>query len=239
MTPAQMRVLFRERYNLSSNVNDDKEDDEMYLYLNSAVNDKIIRTINTGDWFYIEKELRTLITKSGEIIPVSDTEANPIDEISNGKHYSIPSDFMFFIKAFYELNITEGNPPEVNTYWHSAERISIEESYHFIETRNNKPYIRQAKVIFDSYIDTDTDPDDFFTTYIILVDPDDYDNLVNSKLQYIKKPATIASGVNCDLPDHVHEEIVEMAVNLAIEGSENMERFQTHTAIVNPQTRQQ
>lgn len=53
-------------------------------------------------------------------------------------------------------------------------------------------------------------------------------------MRYIRKPAVIsASGaVNCDLPEHIHSEVVEMTVNKLIENIESP-RYQTHTVELN------
>ena len=94
MTAAEMLVYFRERYNLSSNVNFGKQDDELYLYLNAAVS-RFIKTRVTGnnarqtgfqgDQKRID-DLRTLVTKASVTLTA---EA----EISNGSNFPMPVDY--------------------------------------------------------------------------------------------------------------------------------------------------
>jgi hypothetical protein len=212
MTSNEMIQFFVERYNLSSNSNDDKEDDEIYLLLNAAVN-RVIKNRFTGnnDRFVPfdgdqkrSDDLRTLIKKSGELTP----SVASISEIPNGKKYTIPTDFMFFIKAFCKI----GNN------WVSCEYVSLKDSYVWIQSQYNLPIIRQGKIIYDDA-----------TNFTILVDSDNYATLTNAIIQYLKKPNVISALVNCDLPDHLHEEIVEVAVGLAIEEIENPQRYQTHS----------
>lgn len=211
MTSAEMLTLYRERYNLSSNTNDDKLDDELYLLLNIAVNRFIkqrftgnnVRSIPfEGDQKRMD-DLRTLIKKSGEIA----VDVASIDEIPNGKQYLIPSDFLFLIKGYYKI----GNN------WCSFEAISNDDSYTFIQSVHNTPFIREAKMIYENE-----------TSYTILVNPDEFSILGVTKLQYLKIPDVIAAGTPCNLPDHTHEEIVEIAISLAIEQVEATERFQLH-----------
>ncbi len=211
MTEQEMIELFGERYNLSSNSNDDKLDDEVYLYLNAA-QDRFINQRFTGNpsglpFQLTQKridDLRTLITESGDLSAAT----NPSPTIPNGKRYTTPANLRFFIKAYPSIN---GNPV-------SAEMITLEESYKWIQTPNNNPIVREAKVLYENA-----------TTFTVIVDPTDLANLGTVKVQYIKIPTTIASGTNSELPNHTHREIVEIAVGLAIEGIENIDRYQTHS----------
>lgn len=54
-------------------------------------------------------------------------------------------------------------------------------------------------------------------------------------LAYLRKPATVkvtATAVNCDLPEHTHDEIVKMAANMVLESIEQP-RYQTHSNELN------
>jgi len=50
------------------------------------------------------------------------------------------------------------------------------------------------------------------------------------QIKYIRKPAEISKrfGVGCELPEHTHHEIVEMAVKSILEGFESP-RYQTQS----------
>ena len=60
--------------------------------------------------------------------------------------------------------------------------------------------------------------------------PDKRSIVVYSNLTYLKKPAVVnvnsQPNINCDLPDHTHDEIVQMAIAKLLEKSENP-RYQT------------
>lgn len=57
--------------------------------------------------------------------------------------------------------------------------------------------------------------------------------LSNYYLTYLREPATVDvdTPTNCDLPDHTHDEIVELTVNMMLENIEQP-RMQTHGAVV-------
>lgn len=209
MTEQEMITLFHERYNLSSNANDYKQDDEIYLLLNAATN-RIVKQRFTGNnsrqvAFEGDQkrmdDLRTLIKKTGEL-----TSAGVSDEVPNGKQYAVPSDYMFLIKGYCKIN----------TNWISCETLENKEAYLWIQSSSNRPIIREAKIIYEDA-----------SNLTILVDPDNYANLTVAKFQYIKVPTPISVGVDCELPNHMHEEVVEEAVSLALDPIENEGRFKT------------
>lgn len=203
MTAAEMLLYFRERYNLSSNVNWGKQDDELYLYLNAAVSKFINNRVsgnnilNSAVGFNMKSidEIRTLITTSNIIAP-----SGSATEISNSIFYQLPSDYLYGLQV-YILDSTSST-------WRPCEFISYIESRKYINHSKNNPIIDIPKVIINDDV------------YIVVIHDSD-DTITNGKITYIKKPAVIASGVDCDLPEQVHHEIVEIAVTLAIEGTES------------------
>ena len=54
--------------------------------------------------------------------------------------------------------------------------------------------------------------------------------------RYIKKPieVSLVGGVSCELADHTHQEIVDMAVSMALEDMES-QRYQSHLSELNKQ----
>ncbi len=52
---------------------------------------------------------------------------------------------------------------------------------------------------------------------------DDSSSVTSYYLRYYKKPAevSLANNINCDLSEHLHREIIDLAVNLAIENIES------------------
>lgn len=213
MTQAEMLIYFKERYNLSKFANQGKLNSELYLYLNAAVN-IFVKTRFTGNnprQIAFEQDikrrddLRTLIKKSSAL----SSSATSV-EVPNGKQYTFPNDFLFFVKGYCNIKIGETDR------WFSCIDIPTLESYRFISTPINKPVIIEPKIFYESA-----------TTFTVLVDSDDIANLDTAIVQYIKKPNVISDSVACDLPEHTHEEIVELAVLLATEGINNLERYQT------------
>ena len=53
-------------------------------------------------------------------------------------------------------------------------------------------------------------------------------------IRYIKQPIEVnySTGTDCDLPEHVHDEVVKLAANMILENIESP-RYQTHTIEVN------
>jgi hypothetical protein len=139
MTSTEMLTLYRERYNISSNSNDDKLDDELYLLLNIGVN-RFIKQRFTGNNFRgvpfeqdqkRKDDLRTLIKTSSDIT----ANVGGIPEIPNGKKYNIPADFLFLIKGYYKIT----------NDWFSSKPITHDESYKFIQTIYNKLLLEKVK----------------------------------------------------------------------------------------------
>lgn len=213
MTSAEMLILLRERYNLSSNSNAGKQDDELYLLLNTAIDIFVNRVFSGNNENSIsfeqdnkrKNDLRTLIKNSQDLTP-----GNDFEPMSNGKSFSLPNDYRFIIKVFAKL----GND------WYPCDTIENEEINKFIKTPLNKPIIDTPKVIMN---------DNGGIT--LLFDSDLSLNSTKCRIKYLKNPVKIASGVNCDLPEHTHVAIVELANMIIIEGIENINRFQTSNEI--------
>jgi hypothetical protein len=71
------------------------------------------------------------------------------------------------------------------------------------------------------------------TTGVTLIPATGY-SIVGYHLTYLKKPATVqvtATAVDCDLPEHTHDEIVKMAANMMLENIEQP-RYNTHMSEV-------
>jgi hypothetical protein len=202
MTAAEMLVYFRERYNLSSNVNWGKQDDELYLYLNAAVtkytntrvsgNNALGSVVNSS--VKSNDDLRTLIKTSASL-----ASAGTVVEIVNAITYTLPADYMFGLQAYLEIAATD---------WVSCDFISHLESRKYTKNSTNDPVIDIPKVIIN-------DETKFTVIFDGSLTP------VNAKIVYIKTPNVIGAASNCDLPAHTHYEIVETAVTLAIEGTES------------------
>jgi hypothetical protein len=72
----------------------------------------------------------------------------------------------------------------------------------------------------------------FYNDTIEFITDGNYD-ITEVYVRYIKQPAEIETGVtNCDLAEHTHDEIVNMAVQLALENIEQP-RLQSYTQSIN------
>ena len=218
MTAAEMVILFEERYNLSSNTNQEKTDDEIYLYLNNAT-DSFINNRFTGNnpartnFESTEKgidDIRTLITTSPAIPSISTS----IPEYPNGASYAIPTDYRFGQFASVLLNDLDGDGSA--DFWQPCDRVSTEEAKEFIQQGRNIPIIDKPKVFF-------TNPNEF----VVLYDTQAFASIGEAKWVYIANPAIIGAAQDSNLPIHTHTQIVELAVLIAVEGVESVERFQT------------
>ena len=67
---------------------------------------------------------------------------------------------------------------------------------------------------------------DMYTSDIFIIDA--------LKITYIRKPSKISLslGISCELPEHCHQEIVDMTVSSILEGISDP-RYQTHQIEVN------
>jgi hypothetical protein len=89
---------------------------------------------------------------------------------------------------------------QTNNGWKNNNLVLTSMFNMYTETSTNKPYFRRLPVIFQDN-----------SIYILRSIEDNTIN--NVLLTYIKKPATVTfDTVDCDLPIHVHDEIVDLTV---------------------------
>lgn len=203
MTRALMITYFRELYELSSHTNDSKDDDQIDVHLNLAQNEFVDASFIDRDG---QKELittsevydniRTLFVTSSSLSLSSDTE------IINSKYGDYPSDLRYKLAVRVQLTRTDTNPIQS---WYIAKPLNPLSVHKYIYNSKNNPSISTP----------------FFTVlsnklYII----SDIESTINTvKLDYIKEPAIITLGQDCELPDNTHFKIVERAVNIALKSS--------------------
>lgn len=214
MTSAEMLTYFKERYGASGQTNAGKTDEELYLYLNAAVN-YFTNTRYTGNnarqASFINDakrvdDLRTLIKQSADLI-----DGNAMLFYKNGKSYQLPVDYRFMINVFAKPD-TDWLPCDVLT------PIQIDP---FVESTYNKPVIENPKSFLESN-----------SNLVILFDSEENIATATARMTYIKEPVVIDVDTDCDLPPHTHLEIIELAVLIAVEGVENMARVQTQDSII-------
>lgn len=217
MTAAEMLVYFRERYNLSSHTNLGKFDDELYLYLNAAVNFFVntrftgnnSRQANIDNDQKRNDDLRTLFTKSGSL-----GTGNTPEYYTNSKSFALPSDYRFLVNCF----------TQIDNAWLPCDMIAEKEAKDFAKTKFNLPTLENPKAFTHN------------NEITILYDSDSSINTGVCVIDYIKSPTPISAGVPCNLPEHTHEEIVELAVLIATDSSENLEKYRSVSDIIDKRT---
>jgi hypothetical protein len=73
-----------------------------------------------------------------------------------------------------------------------------------------------------------------YKRYVELITDGSYD-VTNYYVRYIRKPIEVSFGissVDCDLPEHTHDEIVKLAVNMVLENIEQP-RYKSHMVELN------
>lgn len=144
---------------------------------------------------------------------------NNID--TNARFFTLPVDHWFIIQERAEISYLDCNGDTVDT---------------LIEVRPTQ-HVEFDKVIKDAFKQPDK------TKVLRLMEDgqvelvsDATSTLVSYRLRYIKKPIRISLSlvVNCELSDHTHQEIVDEAVKIALEGIE-ARRNQTFTPIIDNQ----
>lgn len=193
MTPRQMQRAFElSLAHLDKTLADKILSTDIFYYLDIAqdrfISDRAKDLSNQQNF----DDLRTIITKASVTLNVE-------GEIPNGKNFSLPADYYIGINCI--ANITNVNK-QPSDYWTQAKTVDIFTIDDYIYNGNNKPILDNPLLFY------------YDNKGIIIYDPED--TLVNARLMYIKNAAGINSSVSSDLPNHTHEEIVEIAVELAL-----------------------
>jgi len=215
MTIAEMVTLFKLRYNNNTNTRTDISDDSIYLFLNSAINRFIKQRFTGNNARQVAYEgdqkrnddLLTLVTTATE------TLVDPIDWITNARKVRLPTDYLFLDELYLTLTRDSVN------YKTIGEKIIADDAREFMFIENiNIPLIDAPKFYFEG------------SELIIIYE--NTDTLVDVTFRYLKQPQLVSVSQNSDLPIHTHEEIVEIAIGLALENDES-QRTQLHQQKLN------
>ncbi len=149
-----------------------------------------------------------------------------ITEVYKGLYTrQLPDNFWFMLREQIGLSGTFcgkefGNPNDVTSFRSvGVNPTKLDE----IQERLDDPFSRPNKAKVLSTIENNQ-----YTVYT------DGSAVGLITLSYLKKPATVDldNGVDCDLPEHTHQEIIEQAVSWTLESIESG-RFQTQMVEVN------
>lgn len=144
---------------------------------------------------------------------------NNID--TNARFFILPLDHWFIIQERVEITYLDCNGDTVDT---------------LVEVRPTQ-HVEFDKVIKDAFKQPDkTKVLRLMENGQVEIVADSTSTLVSYRLRYIKKPVRIdlATLVDCELSDHTHQEIVDEAIKVALEGIE-AKRNNTFTPIIDNQ----
>lgn len=188
---------------LDSGAYDDILDEEVDYYLNQSIIEYVKQQVNVfnAESSLVQNDvvldnLSSLLVESNGIATVTNTAT------ATQATFALPADYYFYVFS----SITIDGSKRVNEY------IAPRLLKRYLEQQNNSPLYRKIpiytigstlKVLADSQINYSTS-----------------NPASTLDLTYIKKPAkvdvTAVNPADCDLPEHTHEEIVNLAVSKII-----------------------
>lgn len=148
---------------------------------------------------------------------VTTTEiSESINSRANSYMVPTPDDMFIYISSIVMIG------SDASPRWEITDLITHEQSKRFIETSSNKPWIKVPKILIE---------DNFFILY---QDPT-WSTFSKLVVTYIKKPDIIMNkNDEFQLNDKVADEVVTLAVTLALENIES-QRFSTMSNTLNVQ----
>lgn len=200
-------------------------DVEIDLLLNQA-QDRLVKTRYSGNNIlkesYEETQKRSEDLKNITVNAIITPTANAVDNIDvNAYFVTLPTDHWFIIQERCNINypnchnLATGDLVEVRPIQHSEFTKIIKDPF----KRPN--YTKVLRLMENGRVE-------------LIVAPGV--TIGNYRLRYIKEPVRVDLGtlVDCELSPHLHQEIVDSAVQIALEGVE-AKRNQTFTPIINNQ----
>ena len=196
------------------------EPEEIDFWLNNAIR-KFVKTRYSGSNLKrtsVEEtqkrtdDLRT-VTVHSQYLPSIYTGSYP-----NGTVFDIPSDYWFALQEEADIQIS-GVTSRVGITECTSDEYSTMLEDPFSEHKVHYGLAKPLRL--------------FNNTQVELINDGTY-NVSTYYLTYIKKPAEvqiIVPAVDCDLPEHTHDEIVKMTANMMLENIEQP-RYKTHMAEV-------
>lgn len=123
-------------------------------------------------------------------------------KVKNAKEYLFPSDFNF-LEDNTLLSVGSNTKP--------VDFVVKNEIENFIETPENIPIVRTPKAFIEN------------NRVVVIHDP--FETVGQLHLSYFRKLVTITELVACELPDHTHDKVCELAI-MNIIGKRNPETYQ-------------
>lgn len=176
---------------------------EIYSLLNTAENEIIKKYSQLGDYKSIYTVVRTY---GGSISSMTLPSGESVYGISIPSVTSSP--IRFFVDAMVRITRTE---PTITSEFVRAEIISTSDISKFVTTNFNRPYFKYPKIVFGYQASTAP------YSYIIAI-PDAYTtNIDQIQLTYVLAQIGIDESNTSILPEFLHDDLVDLAVNMAAE----------------------
>jgi hypothetical protein len=200
---------------------------EIYLMLNEAQERYIkthygINNLYKAGFEMIQKRTDDLsnlvVTRFADVSTVT-TEINTykvsLDSLFTDELHQVPStdEYMFFIRGRARHNNDDCNPEYIYTELFQQDDLEEAKLDPF-----NKPDLLHSVSYFEAG-----------SLYILT---DDSYTVDNYKLTFLRHPLDIAANQDCELKSHTHKEIIQLAVEIALENIESI-RLNTQNQMLN------
>lgn len=211
MTVSEMHTRFKVGVDKAGGLNYPRfESEEIDLFLNKA-QERFIKlrygknNIKRMGFEQTQKRMDDLreVIQNAAIVPA----ASAADNKPNGVFATLPSDYWFSIQEEVSYTATDCNGVSRKRR-EGVKSIRHNDYQEIIQDPFNKPDSDTIlRLPYQNFHELITDGDATVTTY---------------HLRYIKKPVDIdlATATDCELADHTHEEIVNEAIQIALENIE-------------------
>jgi hypothetical protein len=224
MTVAELHTSFKFGMDKLDSLNyPNFESEEVDLLLNKAQERFVKQRIgitNTKRQSFEETQKRTDDIKALVSNSILTPTANSTDNKPNGKFVTLPTDYWFAINEECDITYINCHGEEETKKRGSVKAIQHDDYATVVEDPFNKPWKKEViRLMENGKIELITANDQDVTKYY---------------LRYIKRPLNISltGNVTSELSDHTHQEIVDLAIQIALEGIE-AKRTQTFDKIVN------
>jgi hypothetical protein len=247
MTITEMHQSFRFGLDKLDNLNyPNFLPEEIDLLLNQA-QERIVKqrygTTNTKRTSFEETQKRTEDLKElVRHVNLNFQNSNPFNVTSNSRFVTLPNDHWFIIqeRVVQQCDKCNSTPLYTETYTQSLGQPPLIESVNgmYAEVRPIQ-HNEIDKVLKDAFKAPDYDKVlRLMVDGMVEIIPSSVCTPVKYRLRYIKKPIdvniTSTPIINCELSEHLHQEIVDEAIKIALEGIE-AKRNQTFTPIIDNQ----
>jgi hypothetical protein len=201
MTALEMKATFLTLYDAATSLAAPGwENSEISDFLNAAQTE-LIKELNFGNK---QNLLSAIITDTSAITSVTTPALVTDTLVKNSFTYDTTAltDFLYYISS--QSKYTRTDPTAIADYIYNEE-ISFKQASQFVVTPFNKPYFRVPKV--------------FLLNKKLRVISDYYTTITALVVTYIRKPLSISidGTINCELNVALHQDVVQTAVNLAVE----------------------